>query len=224
MKTRLRHISEYIQEAFERKNQETPSLPLSLLSLSGGRFKPFHRLVIPAGKNDIAMIDWIIVRNDCVFILAQFIAPEDSDQLVSCIHYQFNRLKQIAESLSNLFSQVNYHGLIIPLLVTHTGIQTYHNHQVNLVNINDVESVLMRYKVERRVMKPGLPNQMLRQVEQSMRAGRYRNCLGFLRIKDLPDYYWMKDFTPSPIVSCMRDYAFRPARRPQATYQPKKDL
>jgi hypothetical protein len=81
----------------------------------------------------------------------------------------------------------------------------------------------MEFLPDRRVMKAGLAIQLLRQVEHAMRSRAYRNTLALHRLVNLQHYYWMKDFTPTPIPSSMRDFAFRPAKRPQTTDIHKKE-
>jgi len=223
MKQSLRHVTGYLQEAFQRQSKSIPSLPLSLLSLPVGQYKPFHQLVIPS-QGDITIIDWIIVRNDCVFILAPFIEPKDPSQMTRCLHYQHNQLKTQAASLRYLLEQVDYYGAIYPALVSTTDIDTIEpRYEQIMVNINDLESYLRHFEPDFRVMKPGFAIQLLRQVEQAMRTRAYRNRLPLHKLMHLQNYYWMNDFAPEPVYSCQRDFAFTPARYPQATFIDKKE-
>jgi len=223
MKQSLRHITGYIQDAIQKQGKTTPPLPLSLLSLPFRQYKVFHQLVIPA-NDDIAVIDWALVRNDCVFILAQFIEPTDPSQIISCANYQYNQLKSVAGHLRKLLHKVQYDGSIFPILVSmnHLDIAEDNHNQV-IVHINDLQPYLMQFLPDRRVMKPGLAIQLLRQVEKAMRSRAYLNKLPLNLLANLENYYWMKDFRPAPFRSSQRDFAFTQARRPQATFVTRKD-
>ena len=221
MKHTLRHASEYLDESLRKQNKQSPNLPLSLLALPFKQYTVFRSLVIPF-KNDIAVIDWIIVRNDCVFILGAFIEPDDPKQMTTCIHYQFNKLKEKAQCLSDLLAQVNYKGSIFPILVS-LKVLTVKPHQDQVVlHISQVSPYLLKFMPEKRVMYPGLAIDLMRQLQKAMRSPGKRRGMSHYQLSNLQHYHWIKDFKPARVISCQRDFEFTPAKQPQAHAREEK--
>jgi len=221
MKHTLRHVSEYLHDSLCKQNKQRPNLPLSLLALPFKQYKVFQNLVIPF-KKDIAVIDWIIVRNDCVFILESFIEPDDTLQMTACIHYQFNQLKEKAQCLSDLLTQVQYKGSIIPILVSLKALTIEPQQDQVVLHIAQVSPYLLRFIPEKQVMRPGIAIDLMRQLQKAMHSPEKRRGMTHFQLSNIQYYHWMKDFQPKRVISCQRDFEFTPARQPQAYTQEGK--